>query len=494
MSACIHPLRAIAIASSLAAFAGLLPAADTRSQASSTSTPNNVITVLSAEHGVTTGTIKPAITSQDAQPNTLTLLVIAGPNQPPREVVISQPAAIIRSGLFTSEPRWGGAIGSLNIDRFEPAGRPGINSTRVPAPTPTRLPNPAALKVEYLLTTTTGSRIIGELTAADTAAPKPSDTAPSTPANTPPAAPAAADITLRSERLGTIGFALTDVLAIDTLSVDATGIRENISTRSDWATLSRLTPAADQLTLNNGDVLEGLIEKIDPASKLVTLSTLSGSAPARTISLANIKAMHLAQPIKPDPLAKVWLTSGEVLAAEKIQLDDRRVELISTVRSKLLLPLGEIDSAQLQPQGLLPASAIVTAEQARIVPSTGILNAQDIVLTAPTQAILALPPADARWTRSRLVGFVVLDEASRKLGTLTVKIELEEKLGNSPWETRELGTFNVSASSTVHPINLDLGASKQGATGRRVVITLDPTSDGPIQDVIVLRGMMIVGQ
>lgn len=229
--------------------------------------------------------------------------------------------------------------------------------------------------------------------------------------------------------------------------------------------------------------------------------------------MGNVRRIRLATAAKREGGSMVWLSSGEVLTASAAKVDAERVELEGTVRPRLLLPMSVVDAVVMEQAGLksaggdkaagvLAVSSAVSGDGVKVIAGSGAAGAEDVMLAAPMRAEFGLPAASSGWKQCRLAGFVVLDEASRTLGTARVRINLETKRGEEAWTSKEIAAMVLTGASSMQRVNLDVAshfgpegeAGAAAITGRRIVIQVDPAEDGPMQDRIVLRRMMLAGE
>ncbi len=371
--------------------------------------------------------------------------------RPEGEVTVNRPVAVVRSALWGPDRSW-----------------PGLQ----PVPPQDSTPGVSAPEGTGLwLELNDGSRLHGDLL------------------------PAKGDgLMLVHKRLGRVEFTL-DSLA--SLSMTAAGSQPE----GPPPTIAR--PTNDTLILANGDRLEGFVESIALPKQPRTGNTLevtierAGDKTKVVVPIDRIERVTLAgsSPRKPGPL--VWFvgdgTGDERTAAAEFTLEKvggvgagREARL---VRTKGALP-ARIDVALLQattlsgwPEAAVPLASC-TSDGGTLEPIQGSdqpLGTRDLTIAEPGEVRWRLPSG-----ASRITGWAVLPEECRRWGDCTVTVTTIGKQATAPYPVAE---FTLNSGSPVAVI--DAAFAKDGGDPRWLSVRVGEGKNGPTQDRVVLRHVLI---
>ena len=239
----------------------------------------------------------------------------------------------------------------------------------------------------------------------------------------------------------------------------------------------------DRLVLVNGDVLEGLLAAVGPGS---VSFELPGEAGTVALSLERVAAVHLANPgpqtqrvwdlVELIDGTRVWASALQIAsdrltfaaaladrAAPAVSVDLAQVERINFARHGMHL----IDLAALEPE-------LVAGGQVFGVPMGPRQVAGGLWLHAPVTVRFALPPGVRRFAA---------------LATVT-----GGGPGHSPW-TDFLLTVQVDGRKS-EPIRLTAASHRAlinvPAQGRYLKLKLDPGTNGPVMDRLLLRDAVLL--
>jgi hypothetical protein len=255
--------------------------------------------------------------------------------------------------------------------------------------------------------------------------------------------------------------------------------------------------ANDLIVFANGDRLEAFVESV--ANPLL----VSINEQERRIPLDRVAQVIFANPQQTREGIYIWLKDGSVVAARDLQTT-RVSEMHITPRLSIesesseapspgaaSLALEQLAAANLNPQALVPLSTIAPAGQeplggrrwtqpARIVEGEFPLDAADVLIPGPMRVYWSLP-AHA----TRLSTTIELPRESWTWGNCQVIVSVE-----TGSQRRELARQSLSAEQPRIAVNVELGRGE----GRRLVVTLDPGDDGPVQDQAVMRRPLLAGE
>lgn len=326
----------------------------------------------------------------------------------------------------------------------------------------------------------------------------------------PPPADAPADeqvIRWSHPRLGTLSVEL------DSLRRLVRPTRETTQEPVGWSESVR----TDTAWLSNGDRFDGFIEGIsttDPASPQASTSLLitpAGSprnTPPTSILLDQFAAVVFANPVKPAApnTARLWLGDGSILNVESLDIDatSGRVTIASSTlpgeagkqrggpsESLELNQLRAVafEGARLHALTQQPIAESGPVDGRRVAPISiaapvldggpAPLNAEDLILPGPMFVEWTLPPG-----ASRIAGWATLDPAAGAWGDCEVRVSLRPQVG----EAREIIRGRVNADTPVLAISAPLNAAATDLLRIEVL----PGANGPIQDRIVLKRMLIL--
>lgn len=270
------------------------------------------------------------------------------------------------------------------------------------------------------------------------------------------------------------------------------------SARGVWNAVS--APTADRVRLSNGDVLEGVIDRID---KVVVLApaTVRGAKSAM-IPIENIESLVLANPARARGNLYGWLSDGSVVRLSRVQgeSDGERIRLVAaggiapaatvTLRANEVLAiataysriraLGTLEFGRSIAKGGLVYAAPVRVNQ-RDGDALPVLGAPDVLLPSPMQVEGELPEG-----AQVLTGLAEMPESGLTWGDCELVISVVGTDG----QAREVDRQRLSAQRSSVMLKVRLGAKPR----ERLRLAVEAGARGPVQDrVLIRRGVLIVG-
>ncbi|HYE03050.1 MAG TPA: hypothetical protein VD963_07425 [Phycisphaerales bacterium] len=260
-------------------------------------------------------------------------------------------------------------------------------------------------------------------------------------------------------------------------------------------------PAAsegDMVRLANGDTLRGLVEEIGP-----TVSVLpEGAAAPVSLAMDRVTWLTLANEPAAPRGAVVWLADGTAAGVDGVSVSGGRAELrvsgaehaASGVPGPRLVsvPATEVRALVLDAARLRALASLRVAEQApalarrrplALIPPAdpgAPLFAGDLELPGPMSVAWELPAGAAR-----LAGWLVLPEDALEWGDCEVAVEV---VSASDGSVDPVFAARLNAEAPRVRVEADL---PRGGAGQRLRVTLGAGAHGPIQDRVLLRGMLL---
>lgn len=244
----------------------------------------------------------------------------------------------------------------------------------------------------------------------------------------------------------------------------------------------------DQVVLGNGDALTGFVEGLGDASvQLVP----QGSDQAVPLPIERVAALRLANPTEPMPtgVQTVILRDGTRLYAQDLQIGGDQARFDASLPGQAIadvaLPLESIQRVELTADGY---RLVDVAELPREVLAGGStfgfarpprIDGDDVVLHAPVRLAIDLPEGAARFA------------ATAWLDLAGVPADRHD------WAACELTVQDPSGAPLADSQHLDAAHGRTElnvpVTGRRLVLELDPSVNGPILDrVRLIDGVVLI--
>lgn len=251
------------------------------------------------------------------------------------------------------------------------------------------------------------------------------------------------------------------------------------------------SPPRDRAVLANGDVLEGFVERLGREL------WISAAGNTTKVDADRVREVVLTNPAEAPSGARLWLDSGSIIRAERI--DSRGegqgggVVMYSgtdPARSQqVMLRVDQIRGFLADAGALVPLAALAIAEQiptdrpgAALVRLLGRgdapLGAADVDLPGPMVVEWLLPKGARRFAAEFL-----LPPAAREWGDCEVLVEAVDEAGRA---TR-LGGGRINSGAPALSVNAEVPR----ADGARLRVRLEAGAYGPIQDRVVIRRGLI---
>jgi hypothetical protein len=245
--------------------------------------------------------------------------------------------------------------------------------------------------------------------------------------------------------------------------------------------------SGDSVMLVNGDRLDGFVESIAPAKSGEGTSlavTIEHEKVKTTVPLERVASVSLHGGPVTKPAMTVWLAGGSRTGAAEFSIANGDARI---VRSKGALA-ATVKAARIEGV-LLDSSAAVALGQC-VVRAGGNIEAgpeqvlwtRDLTLPEPGQVSWELPKG-----ASRISGWAVLPEECRQWGDCTVTIAVA---GAAQSREQKVVEFTLNGAAPVVPIDQPLPASA-AAGGAWLSVTVGEGKNGPVQDRVVLRRVLV---
>lgn len=277
-----------------------------------------------------------------------------------------------------------------------------------------------------------------------------------------------------------------DPIPVEELPPPTAGPRDVPSASAAYQPIRRQD--RDTVTLQNGDTLTGLVDRIG-SDVWITDKGSTIRTPA-----SRVREVRLVNPPTPPRGTIIWLRSGAITRIEQIGTDPQRGLLLSIEPSpgkarQVFADPSAIRAIVPDAQRFVPLSSlkivsqrpadgrIAGMEPARIETAGAAMGAGDIELTGPMTVDWSLPDGAAQ-----LGGWLVLPLSCAHWGDFVVRIDTLDAAGKPTMLIQEpIATGRASV-----PVNAPIPT---GAKSLRISIDAGPT--GPIQDRLVLRRFVI---
>ncbi len=248
----------------------------------------------------------------------------------------------------------------------------------------------------------------------------------------------------------------------------------------DGSSVTKSTPAKDQVILANGDALDGFIAAV----KKDTIELQQDGGKSIELPTERVKALLLANPIAHavDPQSIVWLRDGSRLIAAQADIEADKLQLRAALAGgkALTLPLAQVARLELPSRrGRLIdlADLPMTVKAGGVVfglPMPPRVEAGAIRMHAPITVQFALPAG-----AGKLAAVAEVDAAG---------------------ESIEWADFAVNCSAGDAKARVALSAAQPRGEvlmdlfGPTLTISLDPAANGPVMDRLRLREAMVFVQ
>ncbi|MBX3359142.1 MAG: hypothetical protein KF745_12035 [Phycisphaeraceae bacterium] len=309
------------------------------------------------------------------------------------------------------------------------------------------------------------------------------------------AAPAGGDaIAWDHPRSGRLHISLDDVKS---LRIEWTDEREPAAGDESRGSDAETT---DEVVLRNGDRLRGLIETI---GRSVVVASGPGNTDRTSVTIDRVRSLRLANPARPPKGTVVWLRDGSVLQVASLESGTgggpagsagagqvvARLGAAAGAAGPSSWPLAEMTAVLIDADRLVSLSALSIASQdtagrrrapkARISAAAGDeLWAKDVQLRGPMTVEWSLPAGS-----TRLLGDLAMPSAAWAWGDCEVSIS---SLGPDGAPV-ELIRVRLNADRPAEHVDLSLPQS----SGAALRIRVEPGANGPIQDWVDLKRMLI---
>lgn len=283
-------------------------------------------------------------------------------------------------------------------------------------------------------------------------------------------------LVLVNRRLGKVEFSLDGLETLMVQGEGGTGTPQPVGAKN-----------GDAVRLVNGDRLEGFVESIAPpkeSSGGTSLAVTIEHDKTRTaVPLDRVAWVVLHGSTKGAAQKMVWLEGGERTAAAELTFDGSEARIVRPAGAlAAMVKADHLVGALLVPGAVVPlANCTVRSGGVAETGNEQVLGTRDLTLPEPEQAAFELPKG-AR----RISGWAVLPEECRPLGDCTVRIAVA---GASPGRERTLVEFSLNGASPVVKIDQELPADL--GAGACLSITLGEGKNGPVQDRVVLRRVLV---
>ena len=231
--------------------------------------------------------------------------------------------------------------------------------------------------------------------------------------------------------------------------------------------------AGDRLLLSNGDAVEGFLASM--GSEIV-VEPMEGEP--LTLEAIRVASIALLNPRVAAEGMSLWTSSGSVVEAEAVRMEDPQVNFSSLRSGEVTIPLDELSAICFDERAFVPLARLTPAvsspsdlpgavESPAVAEPGAALGLSDVQFRGPVRAVYVLEgrtgifraeaevPAESRlWADLSLVVRVDGREAAR------------HELGNGQWRAEVAVEF---------------------ARARMLEIAVEEAGRGPIEDVVVLR-------
>ncbi len=264
----------------------------------------------------------------------------------------------------------------------------------------------------------------------------------------------------------------------------------------------RSAGTADRVYLRNADVIEGFVELVPEApGQSITLSVDTGGDRAARIEWTAVDSVEFAASPQAARGPWVWLSNGSSLAASAVSVSPQGQMVIGwpRVAAEPSLPAASlwafvparehIDALAARPLvGVSPEGDRKYAQQPRAAEAPAPLGAQDIEVSGPVTAVWDLGTGALR-----ISGVVEMAPSDRVWGDCTVTLEdvASGSDGALTAEGRELWTARINGDSPSAAFLVDLPAADDPRTPRRLRVRVGEGANGPVQDRVWLRRVLI---
>lgn len=275
---------------------------------------------------------------------------------------------------------------------------------------------------------------------------------------------------LTHKLLGKVEFPL------DSLRLLTMGGAEEIPTR---------TGKSDSVRLLNGDRIEGFIESIGPAKEGTGLVVTVERDKAKTaVPLDRVASVSLQGGGVKKPAKTVWLAGGEKTGAAEISVEKGETRLTRVKGSPAVtIKATEIEGMVLEPGVLTPLAACAVRGSIETGPEQT-LGTRDLTIPEPGKVSWELPKGGGA---RRISGWAVLPEECRTWGDCTVTVTVGADAGGQG-SSQKVVEFALSGAAPVVKIDQELPAA---ATNAWLIVTVGEGKNGPVQDRVVLRRMLV---
>jgi hypothetical protein len=247
---------------------------------------------------------------------------------------------------------------------------------------------------------------------------------------------------------------------------------------------------SDSVRLLNGDRIEGFIESIGPAKKegegdkgglavTVERDKTKTAVPLDRVASVSLQGGGVKKAAK-----TVWLAGGEKTGAAEVSVEKGEARLVRVKGSPAVsIKPAEIEGVVIEPGVLTPLAGCAVRGSVETGPEQT-LGTRDLTIPEPGRVSWELPKGGGG--ARRISGWAVLPEECRTWGdcTVTVAVGVDAGAGSA----QKVVEFALSGAAPVVKIDQELPAA---TTGAWLIVTVGEGKNGPVQDQVVLRRVLI---